>query len=280
FVPVQLVGLSRRVRLLGVGLMAAALFAATAREEAAQRARSAGNGDLKALARQSLTKLDGEAVAPGLRAPVDVIRDKWGVPHIYAQSVDDLFFAQGYVTASDRLWQLEMWRRHREGRLAEILGPRAFERDRQARLLMYRGPFDDSEWKSYHPDGKRIFTAFANGVNAYIGQYAANLPVEFKLTGLKPDPSTAETVVLRSTAFGHARSEIQLARLVARVGPKEATRIRMPDPWDELTVPDDLDLNAIGEDVLAAVDGGRGGAGAALPKPDIVAPYKSWVTAA
>src|SRR5262245_18814910 len=101
---------------------------------------------LKELARQSLSKLDGDLSVPGLRGSVEVIRVKWGVPHIYAKDVDDLFFAQGYVIAQDRLWQMEMWRRQREGRLAEILGPGAVERDRQARLLMYRGPFDDTEW--------------------------------------------------------------------------------------------------------------------------------------
>ncbi len=117
--------------------------------------------DLKSLAQQSLATIDGTLNVPGLREPVEVVRDRWGVPHIYARNTDDLFFAQGYVIAQDRLWQMEMWRRQREGRLAEILGPAVVERDRQARLLMYRGPFDDSEWTSYHPEGKRIFTAFA-----------------------------------------------------------------------------------------------------------------------
>jgi penicillin amidase len=240
----------------------------------------AAGGDLKALARQSLSKLDGEIPAPGLREPVEVVRDKWGVPHIYAKNADDLFFAQGYVMGQDRLWQLEMWRRQREGRLAEILGPRAFDRDRQARLLMYRGPFDEAEWTSYHPEGKRIFTAWVNGLNAYMAQHANNLPVEFKLTGIKPEPWKPETALLRSATFGDASNEIQLARLVARVGPKEANRIRMPDPWDELTVPDGLDVRVLdqrGEEIVAAM-GGRGGGGrGALPKPEIVAPYKAWL---
>ena len=235
--------------------------------------------DLKALARQSLSKVDGEVRVPGLREPVEIIRDKWGVPHIYAKSVDDLFFAQGYVMGQDRLWQLEMWRRQREGRLSEILGPRAFDRDRQARLLKYRGAFDTSEWTSYHPDGKRIFTAWVNGLNAYITQNAANLPVEFKLTGIKPELWMPETVLLRAATFGDASSEILLARLVARVGVKEANRTRMPDPWDELEVPDGLDAGVIGDDVVAAM-GGRGGGGGrgALPRPEIVAPYKAWLT--
>jgi penicillin amidase len=225
--------------------------------------------ELRALAKQSLTQLTGTIQIPGLREPVDVVRDRWGVPHIYARNTDDLFFAQGYVMGQDRLWQLEMWRRQREGRLAEILGANMIERDRQTRLLMYRGPFDEREWNSYHPEGKRIFTAFVNGLNAYISQSADKLPVEFKLTGIKPEPWTPETVVLRTASLGDGMSELQLARLVARVGVKEANRQRMPDPWDELVVPEGLDVNIIGEDVLPR-GGGRGG----MPRPQIVAPYK------
>jgi penicillin amidase len=225
--------------------------------------------DLKTVARQSLAQLDGTLNAPGLREAVEVVRDRWGVPHIYARNTDDLFFAQGFVMGQDRLWQLEMWRRQREGRLAEILGPDVVERDRQTRLLMYRGPFDDREWTSYHPEGKRIFTAFANGLNAYIAQHAGNLPVEFKLTGIKPTRWTAETLLLRAASLGDGNSELQLARLVARVGVREANRQRMPDPWDELVVPEGLDVGIIGEDV-----GLRGG-GRGLPRPEIAAPYRS-----
>src|SRR6476659_9733090 len=100
---------------------------------------------VRALAKSSLAQIDGEIKVAGLRAPVQVVRDTWGVPHITAQSTDDLFFAQGYVMAQDRLWQMEVWRRSSEGRLAEIAGPSAVARDRAVRLLKYRGPFDDSE---------------------------------------------------------------------------------------------------------------------------------------
>jgi penicillin amidase len=234
----------------------------------------ASPSNLEELARQSLAKIDGVLGVPGLKEPVDVVRDRWGVPHIYARNVDDLFFAQGYVIGQDRLWQMEMWRRQREGRLSEILGPAAFERDRQARLLMYRGPFDDAEWTSYHPEGKRIFTAFAAGVNAFITQNLDNLPVEFKLTGIKPELWKPETVLLRTTGFGDGSSELQLAQLVARVGVKEANRQRMPDPWDELTVPEGLDVGAISDEAVAA---GRGGGGRGMPTPAIVDPYRSWL---
>ena len=99
----------------------------------------AGSDQLKALAKAALSPIAGEFRLPGLRADVQVLRDRWGVPHIYAQNVDDLFMAQGYVMAQDRLWQMEMWRRQREGRLAEILGSSAAARDKTARLLKYRG---------------------------------------------------------------------------------------------------------------------------------------------
>ena len=77
----------------------------------------------QSLARGSLARIEGTTAIPGLTAPVEVIRDRWGVPHIYASNTRDLFFAQGYVQAQDRLWQMEMYRRTYEGSLAEIMGP-------------------------------------------------------------------------------------------------------------------------------------------------------------
>ena len=96
-------------------------------------ARLSGQLDVRMLATASLAQIDGEIEVAGLRAPVQVVRDTWGVPHITAHSTDDLFFAQGYVMAQDRLWQMEMWRRAAEGRMAEIAGPAAVARDRSAR---------------------------------------------------------------------------------------------------------------------------------------------------
>ena len=241
---------------------------------------------LDALAQRALAAIDGELTVPGLREPVEVIRDEWGVPHIYAQNDDDLFFAQGYVMAQDRLWQMEMWRRWREGRLAEIFGPEALDYDRRARLMMFRGPFDETEWTSYHPDAHRLFTAHANGVNAYIEQHRGNLPVEFQLTGVVPEPWTAETVVLRWAALGvpsvrgHAIHEIQLALDVARYGVDEANRRAAPDPWDDLVVPDGLDVSIITEELLDAMRAGDGDPFVAgrLPALEIVEPYRDLVS--
>ena len=115
------------------------------------------------VARASLAQIDGRIMLPGLRDSVQVIRDRWGVPHIYARNVDDLFFAQGFVQAQDRLWQMELYRRTFEGSLAELLGAAYVRHDRLVRLLRYRGPFDEREWTHYHPEGRRIFEAFARG---------------------------------------------------------------------------------------------------------------------
>jgi acyl-homoserine lactone acylase PvdQ len=140
---------------------------------------------LDALASASLAAIDGTTTISGLRADVRVIRDSWGVPHIYAESPDDLFFAQGCVMAQDRLWQMEVWRRAGEGRLSEILGPSALPRDRVARLLKYRLAIDDRELTAYHPDAKRLMTAYVGGINAFIAANQARLPVEFVLTGIR-----------------------------------------------------------------------------------------------
>ena len=237
---------------------------------------------LEELADVSLAQIDGELRVPGLNARVEVIRDEWGIPHIYAENDDDLFFAQGYVMAQDRLWQMEMWRRWHEGRLAEIFGPEALAYDRRTRLMMFRGPFDAEEWTSYHPEAKRLFTAHANGVNAFIEQNRDNLPVEFQLTGLVPEPWTTETVVLRWAALavpsvrGHAINEMQLALDVARHGVEEANRRAAPDPWDELEVPEGLDVSIITEEILDAMRAGDGDPFVAgrLPPLEVVDGYR------
>jgi penicillin G amidase len=252
-----------------VALLVAPLAVALALWAGAPRA---AQPTLQDLASRALARIDGDISVSGLSAAVEVIRDRWGVPHIYASSAGDLFFAQGYVAAQDRLWQMEMWRRTAEGRLSEVLGPGALARDRYARLLKYRGPTDDSEWAVYHPDARALMSAFVAGVNAYIEQHRDRLPIEFVLTGIQPEPWTIETVVLRQSSFGNATSEIQLARSVAQLGLEEANRRSNPDPPDTLAVPEGLDIAAfgrIGDELLAATR-----AGGAVPRPEILPRYR------
>jgi penicillin amidase len=227
---------------------------------------------LERLASTSLSTIDGTLKVRGLAASVQVVRDTWGVPHIYAQSTDDLFFAQGYVAAQDRLWQMEMWRRAAEGRLSEILGPSALARDRMARLLKYRGPMTDAEWASCHPEGRRIMTAFASGVNAYIAERGENLPVEFVLTGIRPTRWTAETLILRATTLADAAAELQLARSVAQLGAEEANRRRNPDPWDSLEVPKGFDPSSVNDEAIAAARVPAGGG-----RPPVLPQYEALV---
>jgi penicillin G amidase len=226
---------------------------------------------LDGLAKSSLARLAGEEIVRGLRDDVTVTRDRWGVPHIAARDEQDLFLAQGYVMAEDRLWQMEMWRRSAEGRLAEILGPGAVARDRSARLLRYRGPLNDREWTAYHPRARRLFSAYAAGVNAYIAANRDRLPVEFVLTGVTPEPWTPETLVSRQIVYGNATSELQLALSVATLGAAEANRRSNPDPWDPLVVPNGLNLDAIQAAGDALVR--TASVGSPLPPPVVIPGY-------
>jgi penicillin amidase len=230
------------------------------------------------LAAAHLPTIQGQIRISGLEEEVEVFRDPWGVPHIYAQNLDDLFFAQGFVQAQDRLWQMEMYRRTGEGRLAEVLGPGALPHDRLARLLKYRGPWSEEEFSSYHPEGRRILEAFARGVNAYIDHAGDELPVEFELTGIRPEHWAAETPLLRmqtAMPLGDARRELRLARQVAELGAEEANRRARPSPYRELSVPRGVDLDLIGEGVSEGLSGFRGG----MPRPELIPPFDSWLQA-
>src|SRR5205823_2615123 len=120
-------------------------------------------------AKAAVSTIQGKLKLRGLQEPVNVLRDRWGVAHIYAQNQHDLFFAQGFVVAQDRLFQMELWKRSGEGRLAEILGAAALSRDLNARLLRYRGDID-AEYRSYAHDTKEILEAFTDGINAFIAE--------------------------------------------------------------------------------------------------------------
>jgi len=211
--------------------------------------------DLATRARQALAQIDGEIAVDGLREPVEVIRDRWGVPHIFARNQADLFFAQGFVAAQDRLWQLDMWRRAAEGQLAEVLGPKAVDRDTFARLLRYRGDLE-AEWNSYAPDAKSIATAFARGVNAQIALVLADrdrMPVEFQLTGSAPEPWTPEVIVSRLAGYvmtRNASSEVRRAILARDVGAPRTTLFMPIEPEVAVSVPEGLDLSDISADIL------------------------------
>ena len=164
----------------------------------------------------------------GLTQPVEIIRDRWGINHIYAQNEADLFFAQGYAAAKDRLFQFELWRRQATGTVAEILGPRELTRDVGARLHMFRGDLD-AELNHYHPRGKAIVEAYVRGVNAYIAETErtpALLPLEFKMLGITPGRWTPAVVISRHQALTVERRRRGRATLRAMkaAGPRRSVR--------------------------------------------------------
>ncbi|MEO8936778.1 MAG: penicillin acylase family protein [Burkholderiaceae bacterium] len=190
---------------------------------------------------------------PGLSGTVEILRDQWGISHIYAKSQDDLFFAQGFNAARDRLWELDQWRRQGEGLLSEQFGARFAAQDRASRLFLYRGDLD-AEFASYHPQGRQILTAYTNGINAYIDQTRSNadlLPPEFKLTGTVPGYWKPTTPLIR--LFGLTRnlsSEVNNSRKVAAMGAAAVERLTLFEPPATLTVPPGIDLSQIGTQVL------------------------------
>ncbi|MEU6003004.1 penicillin acylase family protein [Streptomyces sp. NPDC047197] len=192
---------------------------------------------------------------PGLQEPVEIRIDQWGVPHLYAASQDDLFLAQGFNAARDRLFQLDLWRRRGLGLLAEVLGERYAEHDRAARLFLYRGDMAE-EWRAYGDDTERVTTAFVHGINAYVALCradTAHLPPEFALLEYEPaywHPSDVARIRSHGLQY-NLRDEVARALTLRDHGPEaeELRRRREPAPH-RLRVPEGLDLSVIPADVL------------------------------
>ena len=234
----------RRIRVLPVVFLVVA--ASTAQEPKS----------LNPNAREVLSQISGKLPTTGLKEPVDVLRDRWGVAHIYAKNQHDLFFAQGFVVAQDRLFQMEMWKRAGDGRLAEVLGPSAVQRDINARLLRYRGDMK-KEYESYGADTEAILQAFTDGINAEIRSLTAKggsaLPIEFQLAGFQPEPWKPEDCLNRMAAFsmtGNAFSELRDAELIAKLGVERASAILSLDPKVKLDPAPGVDFAGLNPSLL------------------------------
>ena len=200
-----------------------------------------------------LAQIEGTISLSELEQPVEILRDRWGVAHIYAKTVHDLFFAQGYVAAQDRLYQIEVWRRTGAGELAEVLGAEYLSRDRIARLVRYRGDID-AEWASYSPQSREIAEAFTSGINAYVEQNRDNLPIEFELLGFEPAVWQAEDVLLRVAGLLMVRNvsqEIARAQMVSQLGVAMTQKWYPTDPARELRPDPEIDLAGIDDRVTS-----------------------------
>jgi len=179
----------------------------------------------------------------GLDKPVEILKDHWGISHIYAETEHDLFFAQGYSAARDRLFQFEIWRAQATGTVAEILGSRAVDRDHGTRLFKFRGPMHE-EMNHYHPSGVDIITSFVHGVNAYIDealQDPDSLPLPFKLLDIQPKHWTEEVVISRHQGLlGNISLELSTGRAVCAIGENKVRELRYFHPHDPILTLDPL----------------------------------------
>ncbi len=186
--------------------------------------------------RQSLPQLEGTLALAGLKAPVEIVRDRHGVPHIYAGSVEDAFFALGFVHAQDRLWQMEMNRRIGSGRLSEALGAATLDADKFLRTLGVRR-VAEATLKAFSANARGQLDAYAAGVNAFLAQRAGPLPPEFLLTRVKPEPwQSADSVAwIKMMAWdlgGNWRSELLRLRLAKKLSPAQIGEFLPPYPGD------------------------------------------------
>ena len=191
--------------------------------------------------RQPFPQTHGTLRLPGLRAPVTVIRDRWGVPHIYASNLHDLFMAQGFVHAQDRFWQMEFWRHIGTGRLSEMLGKTTLNQDRFIRTLGWnRAAQQDLE--RLGPEERAILEAYAAGVNAYLEHHRDRLPLEFTLFRLfgrrweiepwQPLHTVAWAKVMAWDLGGNWDDELLNARIVDRIGAERLKQLVLPYPAD------------------------------------------------
>ncbi len=192
---------------------------------------------------------------PGLQQPVEIIKDRWGVNHIYAKNEHDLFFAQGYSAAQDRLFQLEIWRRQATGTTAELLGPQEVKRDIGTRLFRFRGNLEQ-ELKHYHPHGPQIVQAFVDGINTYITEILKTpekLPFEFQVLNTKPGFWTPEVVISRHQGLAYnVRDELNYGRLVKLIGADKLRELQWFHPVSKAGEPD-LTLHVNGDELFQPI---------------------------
>ena len=215
---------------------------------------------LRWLSRRRLPQTAGTLRLPGLEAAVEVVRDRWGVPHIYAESTHDLMVAQGFVHAQDRLWQMDFQRRLVAGRLAEVLGAVAAPVDRWFRTIGMRR-VAEQEVSLIDAGVRADLEAYAAGVSSRIAR--GRLPVEFTLLRYRPEPWTvADTLswikMMSWDLSVNWETELLRARLIARLGPERAAELE-PEYfacWPRV-VPPGVEYSAIGSAALRRAGAAR-----------------------
>ena len=173
------------------------------------------------LAWRPLPQTAGEMAAP-ITARATVVRDALGVPHISAASWEDAIFLQGYVTAQDRMWQMDGLRRLAAGELAEVVGPSALNQDQESRRLRL-SRIAEAQARTLAPEAKTIFAAYARGVNYYLETHRGRLPLEFTLLNYHPRPWRIEDTLLTA---------LQMNRMLTTSWPEEIRKLHMLEKGD------------------------------------------------
>ncbi len=190
------------------------------------------------IARSALPQLDGSLRVKGLSEAVKVTRDGHGVPAIEASTLEDLFLAQGYVTAQDRLWQMDIMRRFASGELSEILGEDTLKIDREQRILGLRAAARKS-LQMTTPRDRSYFDAYARGVNAFIENHGDSLPIEFRILKYRPKPWQAEDSIvianqmvkdLNYYTFGDTLAR---EKILAKLGPELTADLYVNRSWHD-----------------------------------------------
>ena len=190
------------------------------------------------IARAALPQLDGSIKANGLAAAVKVTRDSHGVPAIEAATLDDLFFAQGYVTAQDRLWQMDIMRRFGSGELSEILGEDTLKIDREQRILGLRAAARKSLQMASTRD-RSYFEAYARGVNAFIESHGNGLPLEFRILKYRPKPWQAEDSIVianqmvKDLNYYYLPDVFAREKILAKLGPELTSDLYVNRSWHD-----------------------------------------------
>ena len=190
------------------------------------------------VARSALPQLGGRLQVKGLSAAVKVTRDSHGVPAIEAATLEDLFLAQGYVTAQDRLWQMDIMRRFAAGELSEILGEDTLKIDREQRILGLRAAAKKG-LQTASPRDRAYFEAYARGVNAFVESHGSSLPIEFRILGYRPKPWQPEDSIvianqmvkdLNYYPFGDALAR---EKILAKLGPELTADLYVNRSWHD-----------------------------------------------
>ncbi|HEY84975.1 MAG TPA: penicillin acylase family protein [Chloroflexi bacterium] len=210
-----------------------------------------------ACIRNSLPKTSGRVKLAGLDGQLEIVRDKDGVPHIFAATDHDAFFAIGYVHAQDRMWQMEFQRRIGAGRLSEILGEATLDTDKFLRTLgTYRAA--ETAWPALSQESQSALTAYAAGVNAWLEEGHV-LPVEFLILGVKPEPWTVYDSLVWSKMMswdlgGNYDMELLRVKLAQALGPERAAQLLPAYPEDGTTILSQNELAPQTSDTLLDID--------------------------